>query len=812
MKKTLYLTMLLAVIFGWQNGVRAEGLDDLTLDENGVAQISSATDFLNFAKAVNSGNQGLNAVLTQDINLGTDEEGAEAGIMSELTLVGGILTNSTDMVEGRSPNKYTGTFDGQFHKITYVKTKADYSSWGLFGLLEGTIRNLSLKGTISTGKNFNAGLVNTINGGTVENCYVDVTISSGNTHGGICRVGKSAKGSLIKGCVFAGSLEGTGGNSNGFMYGEGTNNVVENSLILSFGAASSASYKFYRNKGTCKNCYYLDTLGTGANNPGSEAVTADELKTGSICYILNGGLTEQPAWRQTLGEDDLPVLDPAHKTVYTVGYYKCDGVTPVEGADISYTNDGSGKVLEDHQFVDGACTECFAIDPSYLKDGVFQISSAGSFRSFALIVNNGNTTLDAQLTEDIDLGGADGVPMVGFTGYSGVLISSTGAYAGTFDGGYHTITYNKIADHQSWGLFGCLSGTIKNLKLSGSLTTEYPYMSTLVNTLHGGTLRSCYSEVDIVDTAGAGFHGGFARVTTTAGGHVTGCWYAGNIMGEAAKACAGIVCFSENATRIRGALFTGQLNVDLSDGRCSVISRGNPSLTGCYYLQDTEAAAPSGVEQTTDDEMASGELTYKLNQGIGEFIFFQGKKSLSFQGDYVAKVAENGYGTFYVADADVEIPAGVEAYKGKIEGDVLQMTQIEGGVAAGTAVVLKGEPGYYCFTLSENPMMVEGNDLQGTAAPTVADGTQYILADVDGKVGFYQAQAQDQIPFAKAYLNISEAAGAKGFRMVFGDATGINEMTTDNSQQTTVICDLQGRRVVKATKGIYIVNGKKVLK
>ena len=42
------------------------------------------------------------------------------------------------------------------------------------------------------------------------------------------------------------------------------------------------------------------------------------------------------------------------------------------------------------------------------------------------------------------------------------------------------------------------------------------------------------------------------------------------------------------------------------------------------------------------------------------------------------------------------------------------------------------------------------------------------------------------------------------------ELTGI-EMTTDNGQQTTVIYDLSGRRVLNPTKGIYIVNGCKVV-
>ena len=45
---------------------------------------------------------------------------------------------------------------------------------------------------------------------------------------------------------------------------------------------------------------------------------------------------------------------------------------------------------------------------------------------------------------------------------------------------------------------------------------------------------------------------------------------------------------------------------------------------------------------------------------------------------------------------------------------------------------------------------------------------------------------------------------------VIGDATDI-ELSTENGKQAEVSYDLQGRRVQKAEKGVYIVNGKKVV-
>jgi hypothetical protein len=98
------------------------------------------------------------------------------------------------------------------------------------------------------------------------------------------------------------------------------------------------------------------------------------------------------------------------------------------------------------------------------------------------------------------------------------------------------------------------------------------------------------------------------------------------------------------------------------------------------------------------------------------------------------------------------------------------------------------------------------NDLKGTAEPLEANGSQYVLASKDGVVGFYQATGT--IPAGKAYIE-KAGAGVKGF--FFGGADGIAEVETGNDSDAAIF-DLSGRRVVKAQKGIYIINGKKVLK
>ena len=69
----------------------------------------------------------------------------------------------------------------------------------------------------------------------------------------------------------------------------------------------------------------------------------------------------------------------------------------------------------------------------------------------------------------------------------------------------------------------------------------------------------------------------------------------------------------------------------------------------------------------------------------------------------------------------------------------------------------------------------------------------------------------------RAYFQLKgEAALAKAFRMDFGDgeATGIISIENGHSQVSEAVFDLQGRRFSgqPAGKGVYIVNGKKVIK
>ena len=155
---------------------------------------------------------------------------------------------------------------------------------------------------------------------------------------------------------------------------------------------------------------------------------------------------------------------------------------------------------------------------------------------------------------------------------------------------------------------------------------------------------------------------------------------------------------------------------------------------------------------------------------------------------------------------EVPEPKNVVAYTGNIVGEFLALNELEGTIPAQTAVVLKGEPATYEFAIIADADPIEGNDLKGTLEPIEAAGKYVLAQPAEKEVGFYLAET-GTIAAGKAY--IESESGVKAF--FFGDAeTAIKSLNSTESEG--VIYDLSGRRVSKAQKGIYIVNGKKVLK
>ena len=181
-------------------------------------------------------------------------------------------------------------------------------------------------------------------------------------------------------------------------------------------------------------------------------------------------------------------------------------------------------------------------------------------------------------------------------------------------------------------------------------------------------------------------------------------------------------------------------------------------------------------------------------------------------------ISATGYATFF-APVAVTLPNGLEAYYvSEKTSEKATMVALDGVIPANTAVVLKGTAGEYNLTIGGNANAVS-NLLEGTVADTYVAKNAYVLAQPeDNTVGFYLAEKNQSSGAAflnngfKAYLPV-EAATARFLSFDFGgNETAIDELKGENGNVKTIIYDLSGRRVKAAQKGLYIVNGKVVIK
>ena len=272
--------------------------------------------------------------------------------------------------------------------------------------------------------------------------------------------------------------------------------------------------------------------------------------------------------------------------------------------------------------------------------------------------------------------------------------------------------------------------------------------------------------------------------------------------------------------------------------RASMVSHDNTTHTTTFYgTIDLENATASYIRMANDGTnywnnrdgfLALWNNAAAADGDTGSQFFMTAVDFEDYLAPELVTIGEKGIATFY-ANMPATIAEGVKAYVAT-EAPVLEngvgiitMTEIADGIVpAKTGVVLCGTAGDYAFDYtSQTGTPVVGNLLRGyagvaeyaeVALPT--DGsTNYVLTVEDNQEGFYKKDAGFKVYNHKAYLNVPEASGVMQtlrLRFVNSDGTtGIIELPT--TALPASVYDLSGRRVEKATKGVYIVNGKKVI-
>jgi len=174
-------------------------------------------------------------------------------------------------------------------------------------------------------------------------------------------------------------------------------------------------------------------------------------------------------------------------------------------------------------------------------------------------------------------------------------------------------------------------------------------------------------------------------------------------------------------------------------------------------------------------------------------------------------IPEAGYATFCTPNKiDFAGTTGVKAYKvSAIESGYVTLEEVT-TAPANTPVVLEATAGTYGLSLVASASEVTSNKLLVSDGNVTGGDGIYALAKKGNDVGFYKVKDTIKIPAGKCYLNTNTSAPEfLGFD--FAKTTGINAVKELEFMINGKVYNLAGQRVAQPTKGLYIVNGKKVV-
>ncbi len=491
---------------------------------------------------------------------------------------------------GDASYKFQGHFDGAGFTVSglYIDSDEDYQ--GLFGFIENaTIQNLTVAGEV-TGRANVGGIVGIAIGSTIANCVNTCTLSAKSSVGGIAGsietgstgvnclnsgeihvlpglgyvpcgggIAGTVKAGNVKNCVNTGAVIGDETHSyiGGIVgYGFGANGVVEN--CTSSGALSGADVGgivgSLGDSFAVKHCYYTGASAVYGVDAGGGTATIENClaygdTTTADTITPSDAISEMNAWVAANGSD-------TYKTwiLSNYGNYPTFAIWLAPTAAPTPTWAGSGT-----------------------SNAPYIIKTAQELADLAYLVckGTGYEGYYFELGNNINLGGQSWTPIGNSSGY----------FKATFDGAGHTVSglyVNSSSDYA--GLFGVIDavGTVKNLTVSGEVTSTAYYMGGIVG-VNYGKITNCTSYVDVTGEYGIGGIAG-----SNYAGTITGCTSYGDVKGT--SGVGGI------AGRNDGTIVDCTSHVDVT-GKTSIggiAGESSGTISGCENSGDVKGTSDVG--------------------------------------------------------------------------------------------------------------------------------------------------------------------------------------------------------------------------
>ncbi len=253
-----------------------------------------------------------------------------------------------------------------------------------------------------------------------------------------------------------------------------------------------------------------------------------------------------------------------------------------------------------------------------------------------------------------------------------------------------------------------------------------------------------------------------------------------------------------------------------------VVDATNAKITNATIVRNN----PNGIVYLAEGSTADNGNNIVVNGTCANLVLTDGHTftatknfkatNATYEMTAIAASTDKSFGTIMLPFAINSLPNGAKAYSlenNVVWGEDIHATEVS-SIAANTPTIVTAKGTYAAnkVAIAATESTYENGQLVGTYKAMEAIENSYVLQKHDDRVAFYLVNnTKPTVKPFRAYIKPQPTNAKQFIKVVFdGEATGIKEITSDNTKAE--IFDLSGRRVAKAQKGVYIINGKKVIK
>ena len=564
-RTAMMLAVMLMTMTAWAQTVLFSGGEG-TVDD--PYKITTADDLNKLAADVNSGTRYTDTYfkLMNDVSFSCSSDWDD--LTSE--------ENNFTPIGNSTSNSFRGTFDGNNKSISGIRIYKDTKTTtsqdiGLFGVLRGTVKNLTLTDTRIVAYGFTGGIAATCSSNSViDSCIVTSTVAVYSVQPGALRFGgiagyANSKSAIISNNTSSATVaikdgltgcEGYGGILGGAAPGATvSNNLAIGAKVKDSSGKAGAIMGYSNNDANLSNNYYINCTVNGtanALNVGCHAadITDNAAAVSIHTLTLTDGITTTTAPSVNISGTDYY----GHGTVLTL-----DNGKPAAPAGYTYPLivNGTSMIIDGDTLVMPAANTTIGLDTdltlipwagSGTETDPYVIKYTSQLDQLADSVNNGNAYKDtyfqlgADLTYNHTTKWDDAASTENNYTPIGYYISTNSAwnrpFRGHFDGKSHTISGIRIyaggsdtgVDNNK-GIFGCISknAVVTGITLNDARIVGYSRVGGIVGrndgetSYYGNTIyygETIYDNDTIYDNSPQGGTISYCTVTDSVAIHI----------------------------------------------------------------------------------------------------------------------------------------------------------------------------------------------------------------------------------------------------------------------------------------------------